>query len=132
MRLENNPVPQAIRWLPSIVVMAGIFAASATPASMIPTFGLWDVLVKKSGHFLGYALLGISFLLALKSWKPKPGQLAVMLSFLYAVSDELHQLYTPGRHSSPVDVLIDTLGAAAGVIVISLVTNRPQRSTNPP
>jgi VanZ family protein len=44
--------------------------------------------------------------------------IAVVLSALYAGSDEIHQLFVPGRTSRLEDVLIDTLAALAGVAVL--------------
>jgi VanZ family protein len=40
---------------------------------------------------------------------------------LYAVADELHQLFVPGRAASPVDVLIDTGGALLGILLFALL-----------
>ncbi len=35
------------------------------------------------------------------------------------MTDELHQLFVAGRHCDPVDWLVDTLGAAVGVFVVT-------------
>jgi VanZ family protein len=40
------------------------------------------------------------------------------ICFLYAISDELHQAFIPGRNGNPIDVLIDTAGAAFGLLII--------------
>jgi VanZ family protein len=95
--------------------MGTIFTASATPGNQLQNFGAWDLLVKKGGHFLGYLLLSMSFNFAIDADTPKNWAAAFSLAVLYAITDEIHQITTPGRHSSPVDVGIDSLGAAAGV-----------------
>jgi VanZ family protein len=41
--------------------------------------------------------------------------LAVLLAGAYGASDEFHQLFSAGRGAAPLDVGIDTLGAAAGI-----------------
>jgi VanZ family protein len=105
------------RWLPSILVMAVIFWASATPSSRLPSFGLVDTLVKKGGHFLGYALLGIANVFGFGKPSSRTILTAILLAFLYACTDELHQMSTAGRHPSPVDVGIDTLGATTGALL---------------
>ena len=97
--------------------MAVIFMLSATPGSRLPTFGLWDTLVKKGAHFLGYALLALTYLYGLSTQKGghrvRPYLVAFVLAILYAVSDEYHQSFVPGRHPSWVDAfLIDGSGAA--------------------
>jgi VanZ family protein len=46
------------------------------------------------------------------------------IAFLYALSDEIHQSYVPGRDSDPVDVLVDTAGIAAAAYVMRLQRRR--------
>ena len=55
-----------------------------------------------------------------------PALAAVAVSVAYAVSDELHQTLVTGRHGSPVDVLIDSVGIVA-VAVLALRLSRPPR-----
>ena len=54
-----------LRWLPAVLVMAVIFVFSSIPSDELPNFGLWDLLVKKGGHVLGYGLLALAYLFAL-------------------------------------------------------------------
>ena len=113
---------QIARWWPALVMMAVIFAASSFPSQDLPNFGLWDWLLKKSGHALGYALLALAYLRGLT---PAGGErpaarkwlLAVLLAGLYGATDEYHQSFVAGRGAAAADVLIDTLGAAIGVAV---------------
>jgi VanZ family protein len=105
------------RWGPALIVMMLIFLASGTPNNDLPNFGELDTYLKKCGHLLGYALLGASYLHALafgRSIDRRSFFVAVLLAGLYAVSDELHQIFTPGRGPSALDVCIDTLGAYLG------------------
>jgi VanZ family protein len=105
------------RWGPALVMMILIFTASGTPGNDLPKFGVWDFLVKKSGHMIGYALLGAAWLRGLANNKGiNKGAviLAIVLSALYAASDEFHQSFTPERTPSLSDVGIDTFGATLG------------------
>jgi VanZ family protein len=105
-------VNRFLRWLPSILLMAGIFLLSSTPSTELPDFGFWDTLVKKGGHVLGYGLLALSFWFAF-GWDRRKVPLAFVLAALYAVTDEFHQSFVPGRHPSWLDALvIDNFGAA--------------------
>lgn len=103
----------AYRWIPTWLWMGIIFAFSSRPSDELPDFGLYDLLVKKGGHMLGYALLAWLFF---RSWqgsglsRNRAYTLAFLSSVLYAVSDEVHQSFVPGRHARVTDVLIDTIG----------------------
>ncbi len=108
------------QWGPVVVMMAVIFIASATPGNEIPKFGQADTLVKKSGHFLGYALLGITLLRAYAfrlNWRSATPSAFITL-VLFAFSDEFHQRFTPGRHPSIFDVGIDSLGGIFGLTLM--------------
>ena len=102
-----------MRWIPALVMMTAIFMLSALPASKLPTFGPYDVYVKKISHAIGYGLLGVSYYYALPTRLPRlvRWSMAFGLSLGFAVSDEFHQSYVDGRTASVRDVAIDALGA---------------------
>ena len=109
-----------LRWLPPLLVMVGIFFASNTPARSIPHFGPVDVIVKKAGHMLGYALLASAYWYAL-GFKKNRNWVALLLAILYALTDEFHQSFIPGRHPSLVDVFaFDGGGAALALLLLTL------------
>ncbi len=109
------------KWLPAVLLMAAIFIFSSIPSKEMPFFGVLDFLVKKSGHMLGYALLGFAYLRAFNT-KSKWAYLAALLAvMLYAFSDEFHQSFVPGRNSSIIDVAIDTAGAGLGMIAVNFI-----------
>ena len=116
-----------MKWLPALLMMLVIFLISARPSSSLPNFDWADSIVKKGGHMIGYALLA---LLYWRAFDLKKGKLwiAWLLAVLYAVTDEFHQSFTPGRHPSPWDVLLfDNFGA-----LISLwLANRYRRQKRP-
>lgn len=119
------------RWGPALVVMAVIFTASSFPSRSLPSFGPWDWLAKKGGHMLGYALLAAAYARGLAgNTRPTRRQLlaAVVLAGLYAVTDEYHQSFVPGRGAAAADVLIDTVGAGLGVAVIVTALTPPSAS----
>ncbi len=72
-----------------------------------------ELLVRKAAHMTEYAILFWLYRRALRlSGAKRPGLCALALCALYAASDEFHQMFTEGRGPSPVDVAIDTAGAA--------------------
>ncbi|MFQ5398582.1 MAG: VanZ family protein [Anaerolineae bacterium] len=104
----------AVRWLPLLLWMAIIFAVSDRTPSELPQFGLMDVVLKKGAHFLAYAWLALLAYRALSYGRHRV-LWALFIVAAYAVSDEIHQSFVPGRHAMLADVLIDTLGGAAGL-----------------
>jgi len=102
---------QLRKWLPALIVMGTIFWLSSQPSDDLPDFDWADRIVKKGGHILGYAILAWSYLRGL-DMQPRKRWLAWLLAMIYAVTDELHQSFVPGRYSSVWDVVIfDNLGA---------------------
>lgn len=88
----------------------------------------FDFYIRKNAHFIAYFILAVLMLLALlQSAVPKAANLALLICLLYAISDEFHQLFVPGRSGQFRDVLIDGAGALLGVLVTALVINRISR-----
>ena len=105
-------------WLPVVAWAALIFAFSSVP-DLGTGLGGWDLLLRKIAHAAEYAVLGALLARAL----PRPG-LAVAFGVLYAVSDEAHQAFVPGRLGSPIDVAIDAVGIAIGIALWQTVRTR--------
>ncbi|HNE05484.1 MAG TPA: VanZ family protein, partial [Anaerolineales bacterium] len=113
------------RWFPAFLMMAIIFAFSSRAKDELPNFQDWEYFVKKSSHFLVYGLLALSYIRAL----PKRNHLlAWALAILYALSDEFHQSFVPGRTSSLVDVFVfDNLGAIVALVLHQYLTIKNNR-----
>jgi VanZ family protein len=80
----------------------------------------------KTVHFLVYGLLGFLILRALgggslSGMTPLRALVAVLLTGLYGVTDEIHQMFVPGRNPDVLDVVADTLGAAGAVALLSVL-----------
>jgi VanZ family protein len=100
------------RYAPPLAVMALIFGLSATP-DLSSGLGAWDVLLRKLAHVTIYALLWIALVRATDWRRPVA---ATVVALLYAVSDEIHQSFVPGRHGAPLDVAIDAAGCALAAL----------------
>ncbi len=98
--------------------MALIFVLSAQSSfDFVPR--RWQVdPVSWAAHFSEYAVLALLLWQALRHterFSPRATPLAFVLAALYAISDEWHQLYVPGRYSDGRDVLVDVAGALAAL-----------------
>ena len=74
--------------------------------------------VRKNAHFFAYMLLAILTLNAVRrsAWPGLSSMgAAFIISVMYAISDEVHQLFVPGRSGQVSDVLLDSAGALMGI-----------------
>jgi VanZ family protein len=80
-------------------------------------FPVPEQLVRKAAHVFEYLVLGILLLSGFFSEKTPRRSIiyALLAGALYAISDETHQIFIPGRTASPFDVGIDTVGVMAGI-----------------
>jgi VanZ family protein len=96
-----------------IASAAVIFALSAIP-HLGTGLGTWDTILRKGAHVTEYAILGLLLLRAVGRELP-----ALLIGIAYAITDEVHQHFVSGRHSSPIDVAIDSTGVLIGLLVFA-------------
>lgn len=83
-------------------------------------------IIRKNAHFFIFFCLGLFVFTALKNRKMKgfrKERVAFYICMLYAISDEVHQLFVSGRGAQVKDVFIDSAGAACGILVASLISS---------
>ncbi len=81
-------------------------------------------IVRKNAHFFAYLVLGVMVINALRASGVRGYNsigLALLICVLYAISDEVHQIFIPGRSGEVRDVLIDSAGASVGILVYMVV-----------
>ena len=124
----------ALIYLPPLFMMALIFTMSSfgasdsdkqsgfiidTLTSIFPDLKSANFLVRivrKSAHFLEYALFGF-FMARLFKKNDKAPFLSIIFCGFYAMTDEFHQTFIAGRSGEITDVLIDTAGATCGALI---------------
>lgn len=80
--------------------------------------------IRKAAHMTEYAILGILWLLTLRAWELKIKRavlFSVIISIVYAATDEAHQLMVAGRAGQIRDVFIDAAGVLIGAGIALLV-----------
>ena len=150
--LDTKRLIRILAWSCTLIWMGIIFYLSSQPATQsahlstgvknellsilahcIPgienmEFRSLDFYIRKNAHFIAYFILGTLTLFALvQSEARKPANLALLICLLYAISDEFHQLFIPGRSGQFRDVLIDGAGAVLGVLLTTIVIRRFSR-----
>ena len=102
-------------WLPLVVWMGAIFFLSAQPDLPHASTGWLDLLFSSGAHLFLFAVLAILWGRALgQGWRSR--LIALALTLIYALSDEFHQAFVPGRHADPWDLAFDALGAVLGLL----------------
>jgi VanZ family protein len=149
-----NARPFLKYWLPVLVWMAVIFTASSDTDSyehssriiapllhwLFPHISAntvdWIVfLVRKCAHVAEYAVLAVLLWRALRRprknqprpWNWREARMALLIVAIYSATDEFHQIFVPTRTPAVHDVVIDTLGGAAGLFALWLMGRRQKR-----
>lgn len=81
-------------------------------------------IIRKMSHFAAYFILGALLVKAIRQNKPLNTKwfiLSITICVLYAISDEFHQSFIPGRGPSAIDVLIDSAGSATGILINNFI-----------
>jgi VanZ family protein len=101
---------------------------------VIPGSGLvaesMNHIVRKNAHFFAYLVLGALTVNAFitSGVRGFRGIAAALIAcVLYAASDEIHQLFVPGRSGQVTDVLIDSAGAAVGAAIAGIIRRKPRK-----
>lgn len=108
------------RFIPALLWMAFIFFLSSRQTTGIGTTRVDRFLILKSFHLIEYAVL---FVLLFFATKKK--QLSFFISYLYAISDELHQSFVPGRMGKFSDTIIDLIGIYIGICSVQKLKKWP-------
>ncbi|OGD83271.1 hypothetical protein A2572_00325 [Candidatus Collierbacteria bacterium RIFOXYD1_FULL_40_9] len=104
-----------LKFLPVTIWMIVIFYLSSRTELPHANVFFWEFLFKKSGHVFVYFVLTLLWIFALGS---KQLEKAILYTLAYAFTDEIHQLFVPGRTGVLTDILFDSLG-----IGLALLTN---------
>lgn len=113
-------------WAPPLLWMALIYFLSSQPTLPSLSDSLLDSLLKYGAHFFEYAVLALLWYRAIYSRFPHPKilPLAFIIVVIYALSDEFHQSFVPGRSATWQDVAVDVLGGASALLVWNAVHQR--------
>lgn len=107
--------------------MSGYFVEPIKPYAPDFTEDILTTLVRKSAHIFMYFVLGILIYLALQGHRFSNIRLiiySILSAFVYAVTDEIHQMFVPGRSGEVRDIMIDTIGASIGILICYLLMRK--------
>lgn len=110
-----------------IIEVTSFFKLDLSKKQQQHVIDMFFVPVRKMAHFFIYFVLGIALVSFLREFSipiRKLLLLSIFLAFLYACTDEFHQLFVPGRSGQIIDVLLDTFGASVGVFIYYLIFHK--------
>lgn len=107
--------PKYIKFIPVVLWMILIFYMSSIPDLPSNKIFIVDFIFKKSAHLFEYTVL---FLLWFRALGDKNPLHALLFSIAYAFTDEIHQLFVPGRTGRLRDVGIDSIGMIISALLI--------------
>ncbi|OGP32267.1 MAG: hypothetical protein A2073_03725 [Deltaproteobacteria bacterium GWC2_42_11] len=105
-------------YLPPIAYMALIFYLSSQSFEELQLPEIWNI--DKVIHFIEYGILGILWFRALNITIEKTQIIIIIafaITFIYGISDEIHQYFVPNRNSSIYDAIADGFGAWVGIVL---------------
>ena len=125
-----------ILWMSFIFIMSsydsnessqqsGLIVGIITNIFNISNTDILSHIIRKLAHFTEYLILGILVInMFTKNNAKKSCLLSILLCIIYATSDEIHQIFTPGRACQIKDILIDSVGSITGVYLFKLLKKR--------
>ena len=81
---------------------------------------LLSLIIRKLAHFTEYFILGILVYNMIYNLNKKK-YISIIICILYAISDEIHQLFVVGRSCKIIDILIDNLCSKLGIYFLYLI-----------
>jgi VanZ family protein len=115
MSSKNDPRPHFVLWVPVAIYMGAIFYVSSLTNPPVPAN------TDKPLHWLAYLGLAVLVVRALAGGLPRRirggvAATALAITIGYGATDEVHQMFVPGRTGDVYDLMADAAGALAGTI----------------
>lgn len=136
--LSNQPASVSSNTSGSFIrIIIDIFIEDFESLDALKQEALYEQLqfiVRKTAHFTLYFILGIFSFASFATYNSPPLAIRSLVSFvicvLYSASDEVHQLYIPGRSGEIRDVLIDSSGSLLAVVILYFIARGILKKSN--
>ena len=122
-----------ILWMSLIFIMSSFDATESSNQSgfivniissilNISDINTLSFIIRKLAHFTEYLILGLFVYNMIKNCNQKT-YIAILICILYALSDEIHQIFVPGREFKLLDITIDSIGSITGIFIFRVIQN---------
>lgn len=135
---SNQTGPKSSSSSQSVIYLIGHISKTVTGHNIVNTlsteaFSFLEFIIRKCAHMFVYFILSILTMLLMFTYETCPLRnkcfISLLVSFLYACSDELHQFFVGGRSASFRDVLIDSTGACIGILLTLIIYTLIKKGT---
>tara|TARA_Y100000310_G_scaffold271596_1_gene286145 strand:- start:1535 stop:1939 length:405 start_codon:yes stop_codon:yes gene_type:complete len=109
-----------LSWFITILIAIIIFYVSSLVFPITPPIGInWKPILY---HFYAFLFLAGFLLISITKGKNKKLiKLSIIIALIYAISDEFHQLFVPGRNCGIFDILLDLMGILFATLIYILL-----------
>lgn len=130
-------IKKLVFFLPSFFIMSLIFFLSSKSSTGIGGSFTQQFVIHKTLHIFVYSLLSASLLYGFFKISTKINHqsqiLSVLLTYIYGITDEIHQTFVQGREGKFTDTLFDLVGAILGIYLYKIfrkyqITGQPNRN----
>lgn len=135
---SNQTGPKSSSSSQSVIHLIGQISKTVTGHNIVNTlstdaFSFLEFIIRKCAHMFVYFILSILTMLLMFTYENYPLRfksfISLLVSFLYACSDELHQFFVGGRSASFRDVMIDSTGACIGILLTLIIYTLIKKGT---
>ena len=128
---KNYKLILVITWMTIIFLFSSFDSTeSSAQSGMIVNFmanlfninniELISLIIRKLAHFTEYFILGILVVNMMKDYHSKYFLISIIICTIYAISDEVHQIFISGRSCELIDILIDFLGSILSIYLYKI------------
>lgn len=110
MTLRPDRLPQPLRFGAYGFAVAVLLYLTLAPSKDLPTVNMWD----KAEHSISWVVLTV---IGLAFWPTRPGRIAAFAFLLGALIEVLQTLLPFGRDGDIRDLVGDSVGIAAGLVI---------------
>ena len=130
--VESNATSSGLsQWLFSLISPKFNELSVVEQKAIISEFSFF---VRKTAHFIMYAVLGVLSFLSLITYKNIPyiyrTVFSVLICILYAIGDEIHQLFISGRSGEIRDILLDSSGSFLAILLCFILVKKIKKIYN--
>ena len=108
----------------TIVRIYKLFDSNIDDERMNEIVDKWEIPVRKAAHFTEFFILGVLVFFTFRAFNNKDIYLMILVCFIYACSDEFHQLFVVGRDGNVIDTLIDGFGSTIAILLLNKLKER--------